>query len=408
MIHPTLPRAASSVLRALLRTFPVVVVSGARRTGKTTLVRTTHPTRDWPYRSLDELDHRLRAQTDPYAFVELATPAVIDVQRAPGIVLAIKALVDRAIDPAPGQLVLTGSIDLLSDPHVADSLAGRAGYLRLGPLTRREQKAAPETGCWSALFDAPHAEWPELIRRRSGEPEDWRAAVRRGGLPQVVRAESDGERARVLLGYVDTYLERDLREQAQIADLHDFRRMMRGAALRTGNVLNVTELARDIAVPSTTVHRWLNLLETAFLLSRVESFARNRTSRLIKSPKLYWHDTALGLFLAQESEPRGAHLENLVLADLLVWRELLAPRPGVFHWRATNGREVDFVLERNNRVIAVEIKATARPVPDDWRNLRAFLAEYADESVGGLLLHSGGETFRAGDGIVAAPWWSVL
>jgi uncharacterized protein len=407
--QPWFPRVADALLSEYLALFPIVVVTGARRTGKSTLVRGHADAQAWPYRSLDELDLRLAAEAAPQEFASAAVPGVIDeVQRVPAVVLAIKAIVDRARDAAPGRFILTGSANLLSHPDVGDSLAGRAGYLRLGPLTRQERLGIPSAGRWSELFDRPAAEWAGMLREGDAAPEDWRAAVRLGGLPQVVRAGSDAARARLLLGYVDTYLERDLRDLSQVDQLPDFRRVMRAAALRTGGLLNVAELARDVGVPATTVKRWLDLLEISYLVVRVEAWTTNRTSRLMKSPKLYWCDTALGLFVADAPEPAGAHLENLVLSDLLVWRELYAPRPGVFHWRATSGREVDFVLERQNRVLPVEVKATTRPVPADWKHLRAFLDEYGDLAIGALLLHCGDEVMPVADRIVAAPWWRVL
>lgn len=407
--QPRFPRAAEIQLSDYLATFSVVVVTGARRMGKSTLVRTHADTRGWPYRSLDELDARLAAEAAPQEFASASIPGIIDeVQRVPDVVLAIKALVDRAIDAAPGQFVLTGSANLLSHPRIGDSLAGRAGYIRLGPLTRRERLGAPFAGRWSELFDRPVDEWVALLRSGDPSAEDWRAVARMGGLPQVVRADSDDARARLLLGYVDTYLERDLRDVARIDQLPDFRRVMRAAALRTGALLNVAELARDVGLAPSTVKRWLDLLEISYLVVRVEAWTTNRTSRLMKSPKLYWCDTALGLFVADTPEPTGAHLENVVLSDLLVWRELHAPRPGVFHWRATSGREVDFVVERRNRVLPIEVKATTRPAPADWKHLRAFLDEYGDLAVGALLLHCGEEVVPVSDRIVAAPWWRIL
>ena len=403
------PRAAEAVLDHYLELFPVVVVSGARRTGKTTLVRTNETTSRWRYRSLDELDERLRADSSPAAFAATDRPAVLDeVQRVPELVLAIKAIVDRDVDPQPGQFVLTGSVDLLGDPRIADSLAGRAGYLRVGPLARQERLGLPTAGRWSVFFESRAADWVSRLRTESSIREDWRTAVRLGGLPQVVRARSDADRALLLRAYVDTYVERDLRDLAQVDQLPDFRRVMRAAALRTGNLLNVAELARDVQVAPTTVNRWLNLLETSFLLVRLEAWTRNRTSRLMKSPKLFWTDSALGLFLAEEAEPSGAHLENLILADLVAWREPHAPRPGVFHWRATSGREVDFVLERGHEVVAVVVKATTRPAPHDWKHLSAFIEEYGDGVRGGVLLHCGSEIIPVADRIVAVPWWVVV
>lgn len=404
-----LARAASNQLARLVAGFPVAIVSGPRRTGKSTLVQTAPVTAAWNYRSLDVATLREEAVTDPESFAGKVIPAVIDeVQRVPELMIAIKALVDRDIHPAPGQFLLTGSADILNHPRITESLAGRAAYMRLGPLTRNEILGQPRAGLWTELFDAPATQWRELLLTAPARPTDWRTAVRHGGLPEIVRAQNDADRADRLLAYTDTYLERDLRDLAQVDSLPDFRRVMRACALRVGNLFNAAAISRDVQVPATTLKRWVDLLEISYLLVRVEAFTVNRTSRLMKSPKVYWSDTALGLFLSGNNEPSGAHLENLILADLLVWRDLLAPRPEVMHWRATSGREVDFVIERGNRVLAVEVKSTARPGADDIRHLRAFLNEYADIAIGGILLHCGTDTIEMTGNIIAVPWWRVI
>ena len=155
-----------------------------------------------------------------------------------------------------------------------------------------------------------------------------------------------------------TYLERDLQDLATISSLPDFRRLMQSASLRLGQLLNQTELGRDVALPQPTVHRWLNLLETSYMLVRLTAYAVNSTKRLIKAPKLYWGDTGIALHLAG-SEPQGSHLENLVLQDLLVWRDARVARAELGYWRTTIGEEVDFVIEAGNKLLPIEEKATA-------------------------------------------------
>ena len=161
-------------------------------------------------------------------------------------------------------------------------------------------------------------------------------------------------------GYVRTYLERDLQNLAAISALPDFRRLMRAASLRLGQLVNQTELRRDVALPQPTVHRWLNLLETSYLLVRLPAYAVNRTKRLIKSSKLYWGDTGVALHLAETDEPSGAHLENLVLHDLLAWRDARLDRRG--RLRRGHRREVDF--GQNGRSSASRDRQSARAPPD--------------------------------------------
>lgn len=405
----TLPRAAADALAAVLEVFPVVVVTGARQTGKSTLVRTMPQLADRPYLTLDDPGLRDQARHDPVSLLERAPSLIIDeVQRAPDLLLALKRLVDVDRPRQPGRYVLTGSANLLLMERVSESLAGRGYYLKLWPLTRRERLGLGRTGIWSELLATAVRDWHALVMSQDAPADDWRQLVREGGLPvpayELTTSES---RALWFEGYVDTYLERDLQTLARIEDLGDFRRLMRAAALRLGSVINQADLARDVGLSRPTAHRWLNLLETSFQLVPVRAYAVNRTKRLVKSPRLYWSDVGLALYLGG-GEPTGAHLENLVLADLNAWRELVTPRPEILFWRTHNQEEVDFVVESGSRLLPVEVKATTRPSYRDVKHLLTFRSEYDDAVAGGLLLHAGDETFWVTDGILATPWWRVI
>jgi predicted AAA+ superfamily ATPase len=240
-------------------------------------------------------------------------------------------------------------------------------------------------------------------------PEDWRALALHGGFPTpVLELKRTTERAIWFDGYVRTYLERDLQDLAAIGSLPDFRRLMRAACLRMGQLVNQTELGRDVALPQPTIHRWINLLETSYLLVRLPAYAVNRTKRLIKAPKLYWGDTGIGLHLAEAEEPGGAHLENLVLHDLLAWRDARLERAELGYWRTAVGEEVDFVIETGGRLLPIEIKASARPRLADAAHLRTFRAEYGKKSRAALLLHTGNTLEWLAPDVLAAPWWKVL
>jgi hypothetical protein len=173
-------------------------------------------------------------------------------------------------------------------------------------------------------------------------------------------------------------------------------------------MLNQTELGRDVALPQPTVHRYLNLLETSYQLVRIPAYAVNRTKRLIKTPKLYWADTGLAMHLAGIDEPDGPQLENLVLNDLLAWRDSRTKPAEVLYWRTATGEEVDFVVEVDRKVIPIEIKATARPRVDDARHLKSFREEYTTRARPALLLHTGDRVEWLAPGILAAPWWRVI
>ncbi|MBK6316704.1 MAG: ATP-binding protein [Blastocatellia bacterium] len=263
------------------------------------------------YRSLDDLDVLDAARRDQEVLVGGEGFVTLDeVQRAPELLHAIKRAIDQR--RTAGRFLLTGSANLLTMHRVSESLAGRASYLTLWPMTRREQRGEGRAGQWEELLAAPDSEWLDLLEAVPDEPDDWRALVLRGGFPTPAVEMTDAAgRAIWFDSYVRTYLERDLQDLGSINALPDFRRLMRAACLRLGQLLNQTELGRDVGLPQPTVHRWLNLLETSYILVRLPAYAVNRTKRLIKSPKLYWGDTGVALHLAGTPEPSGSHLENL-------------------------------------------------------------------------------------------------
>ncbi len=403
----TLPRLVESALAQRLRVMPAVVVTGARQTGKSTLVaQRISGTRR--YASLDDLDVLDTARRDPQALVGGTGAVTLDeVQREPAILAAVKRAIDR--NRKPGRFLLTGSANLLLMRQVSESLAGRASYLTLRPMTRREQRGEGRAGRWEELLGARDEDWPDVLSAGRPESEDWRALARRGGFPTpALELEDARDRAIWFDGYVRTYLERDLQDLASISALPDFRRLMRAACLRLGQLLNQTELGRDVSLPQPTVHRWLNLLETSYLLVRLPAYAVNRTKRLIKAPKLYWGDTGVALHLAEGAEPAGAHLENLVLADLLAWRDARLEHAEVAYWRTASGEEVDFVVEAGGRLLPIEVKAGARPRLGDAARLRSFREEYGRKARAGLLLHTGSTMEWLAPDVLAVPWWRVL
>jgi len=402
-----LPRLVLPSLAQRLRVMPAVIVTGARQTGKSTLAHDLTPG-ERRYLSLDDLDVQDLARRDPDALLEGDQHITLDeVQREPDVLNAVKRSIDRRRDP--GRFLLTGSANLLLMRQVSESLAGRASYLTLWPMTRREQLSQAACGLWDSLLSAPESDWVELIDQDSNHREDWKALARRGGFPTpALELHSDEDRTIWFDGYVRTYLERDLQALSSISALPDFRRLMRAACLRMGQLVNQTDLGRDVALPQPTVHRYLNLLETSYLLVRLPAYAVNRTKRLIKSPKLYWGDTGVAMHLAQENEPRGAHLENLVLQDLMAWRDSRIGRVELFYWRTSIGEEVDFVIETAGSLLPIEVKTTQRPRFRDAAHLRTFRAEYGERSRPGILLHDGDLLDWMTPDALAVPWWKVL
>ena len=414
-----LPRIVATRLAEMMRVMPAVVVAGARQTGKSTLARSFGRAEATPddvraglparrYMSLDDLDVLDLARRNPDALVRGTGPVTLDeVQREPALLGAVKREIDRR--RRPGQFLLTGSANLLTMSRVSESFAGRASYLTLWPMTRREQLGLGQCGVWEALLEAPDADWLDVLAESGGTRDDWRTFVRRGGFPiPAVHLDAPEHRAIWFDGYVGTYLERDLQALSSIAALPDYRRLMLAASLAVGRIVNQSRLGRRIGLKQPTVHRYLKLLETSYVLVRVPPYSVNRGKRLIKAPKLYWGDTGLAMHLGQEEEPRGAHLENLVLHDLLVWRDSRPARAEVLHWRAASGEEVDFVVEADGRLLPIEVKATKRPRLANAAHLRVFRREYGSAARSGLLLHGGEATEWLTPEVLAAPWWKVI
>lgn len=405
-----LPRMATTAVERAAGIAPVVVLLGARQTGKTTLLRAMPLLKGRPYLTLDDFDLRVQAESEPEAVVARAPYLVLDeVQRARDLLIAVKRAVDADPDRTPGRFILTGSANLLMMEKISETLAGRAVYVTLWPFTRRERLGLGGAGLWSELLAVPFSGWRGALDDQESHAEEWPAAAVRGGLPvPAYRLTGHEDRLLWFSGYVQTYLERDLQALRAVENLADFRRLMRAACLRIGNIVNQTELGRDVGIAQPQVHRFLNLMEASYQAVRLPAYAVNRTRRLIKAPKLYWSDTGLAMFLAGETEPRGAHLENLVLIDLLAWRDVQARRPEVLYWRTATGLEVDFVIETPDRLLPIEIKASARVTTADAKGLEAFLDEYADVADGALLLHGGHDIFPLTRRVLAVPWWKVI
>jgi predicted AAA+ superfamily ATPase len=384
----------------------IIILTGARQVGKSTLLLNAEPFRDWRYHSLDEFDTLAQARQDPEALWAGTERVILDeVQKAPDLLVAVKRTVDR--NPGKYRFVLSGSANLLLMKQVSESLAGRAVYFILDPLALGElhQTQAPDLLTRLLAGDFP------AEGRLPLAPADPTEILMRGLMPALLTLDSPQSWTRWWDGYVATYLERDLRQVAQIDALLDFRKTMELVALRSGQLLNQSEVARDAQLAQPTVHRYLNLLETTNLFERLPAYTVSHTTRLLKSPKAFLNDPGLAVFLSgyyelddlKKSREYGAYFETLIYHHLRLLTRLMNPAGRLSFWRTHKGIEVDFVVEHGRRAIAVEVKATERPGYGDISGLQAFLGEHPNASAG-LLLHSGAEIRRLDKKILAVPW----
>jgi hypothetical protein len=341
-------RSAEDLIRRLSKTRPVVVLTGARQTGKTSLLRRLFPKH--AFVSLDLPSEAEQADKDPQTFLgRYPGPVILDeTQYAPALFRHLKVAVDRDRS-SNGRFLLTGSQKFTLMKGVTESLAGRAGIVELETLALAELRAA--------------------------RPPALDELILRGGFPEL-HANPDIDVAAFHLSYIATYLERDVRSLAAVGSLRDFERFLRACALRSGNLLNKAELARDVGIAPSTANQWLSILQASGHVVLLEPWFSNRTKSIIKSPKLYLADTGLlcallnirNVEVLKETPLIGAIWETFVFQQLR-HRERYGRGGGLFFWRDRT-REVDFVVDRGGRLELLEAKYTELPSGSDAVNLR--------------------------------------
>ena len=396
-----LSREITPRLERALRRVPVVVLSGLRQTGKSTLLQNEAGlARGHTYRTLDDFATLAAARVNPESLLEGA--AILDeVQRCPELLVTLKRSVDE--QRRPGRFILSGSANLALLGHVSETLAGRASYFTLHPMTRREQRKATGHEPFLVKFLGSPA-----LPSGKADPVTEREVLR-GGLPPACLGPAEGV-AEWFRGYAQTYVERDVRQLSQITDLVAFRTLAQLAALRTGQVLVISTLARDAKLNAVTAGRYIDLLEASFLIRRLPPFLKNRSSRLVKSPKLHFTDSGLAAHLAGITtlEPgrddllRGALFETYVAQNLAALLEAHLPEAQMGYWHEQGRHEVDFVIEAGRRVFALEVKAATRWSESDLSGLRAFL-ERTPACVAAVLAYNGKEAVKLDGRLFAIP-----
>lgn len=382
---------------------PVVLLQGARQTGKTTLARRLDAA-GRTYRTLDDAAVRSAATADPQGFIAgLDGPVILDeIQLAPDLLPAIKAGVDR--DRTPGRFLLTGSANVLVLPKVSESLAGRLELLTLWPLSQTEIERGGRCFVDDAFSDAgprsPHAD------------DDTWARVVTGGYPEILTRDSARRRAAWFGSYVTTILQRDVRDIANIEGLATLPRLLELLAARTGGLLNFADLSRSLSVPQSSLKRYFGLLEATFLVRLVRPWSTNLGKRLVKSPKIHLIDSGLACSLlgirdagvAATHTYAGVLLESFVVMELTKQATWSDTAPRLFHYRNAAGREVDVLLEApDGSVVGIEVKAGATVRSDDFAGLRHLRELVGDRFRRGIVLHAGRDVTAFDADLVAAP-----
>jgi len=377
------PRAAHQTLLRLARGFPVVAITGPRQSGKTTLAKAAFPGK--PYLSLEDPDIRLLAESDPRGLLSrFPEGAILDeVQRAPGLLSYLQTRMDE--DLRPGRFVLTGSQQFGLLSGISQSLAGRAGLVQLLPFSMGELQGVGKLpqeldevlfrGAYPPLYD------------RDLAPADWHS------------------------NYVNTYVERDVRQLISVRDLSAFQRFIRMCAARVGQLLNLSTVAADCGISHHTAAAWLSVLEASYIVFLLRPHFQNFNKRLVKTPKLYFCDTGLASWLLGIRDPgqiafhaqRGALFENLVVTEFLKSRLHQGLPPDFYFWRDSQGLEVDLLVERNGSLHPLEAKSGQTIAADFFHSLNKW-KELAGRPDTPAWLVYGGEQRLAKGTVEVTPW----
>jgi len=355
-----IPRHITPEILDALQTSPVVLINGARQTGKSTLARRIAQQLDFHYVTLDDFTVLNAVSSDPVGYLSaFDKPLIIDeVQRVPQLFLAIKQLVDK--DRRPGMFLLTGSANIFMLPRLSESLAGRLEIITLWTFSCDEliQKKA-------IFIDSLFADSFQPVHDNRLSRKDLMEKITRGGYPEVQKLRTERRRNAWFNSYITTILQRDVTDISRIQDIQQLPGLLSLIASRSGGLSNLSSLSRDAGLVMMTLKRYLSILEATYLVKRLPAWFKNIGKRLIKAPKLYLTDTGLLSYLVGIDQQRlntapklfGQLLENYVMQELFKqasWSETL---PGIYYYRSAANKEVDFVLEnRAGAIVGIEVK----------------------------------------------------
>ncbi|WP_297982864.1 ATP-binding protein [uncultured Chryseobacterium sp.] len=367
-------RTLTKSIREYVKLYPVIAINGPRQSGKTTMLRNEFP--EYEYLSLENPDIRTIAEADPNSFLERYSNKVIfdEVQRVPKLFSFLQTKVDE--DKIMGQYILSGSQNFHMLQNITQSLAGRVAMFQLFPFDNSELISAdllPEN--FETLI--PHGFYPAIFDRKIPPPSYYK-------------------------NYIETYIQRDLSELLNIHDLANFRRFLRLCAGRAGQILNLSDLAKDCGISSPTAKSWLSILEASFIVFRLEPYFENFSKRIIKSPKLYFYDTGLLCYLLNintenkliDNRLFGNIFENFIIADLIKKNAHEYLLQDFWYWRDSNGNEVDLIIEGNGVFETAEIKSTKTISEKLFKGLDYFRKIYPEKIDREMLIYGGKENFR--------------
>ncbi len=397
-------RRLALIIKDALKKFSVIVVSGARQVGKSTMLLNEFP--DYKYFTMDDFDTIDLIKNDPMLIFNQNDRIIIDeAQKFPELFNIIKIVVDRFKNK---RILISGSSNLLLMKNISESLAGRAIYFELLPFTIGEYHNNLIPQNFLSLINN------EIDFKKSELKIDVFELLLKGFMPSNILEDEIENIPLWFDGYVKTYLERDLRQLSQIESLIDFRRLMQLLALRTGNILKQSDLVKDSQLSPATVSRYVKLLEVSNIIERVPSYFNNKGKRLIKSPKIFYIDPGLAIFLSgyfdkdslKRAREIGGFFETMIFLHLKSLCSILKPQAKLYYWRTVSGSEVDFVIEYGRKIIPIEVKFSHNIKVKDVKNMLKFIEIYPETNYG-VVLYNGNEFKFLHSKVIALPWWWI-
>lgn len=403
-----IPRALETEIEKAFRTHPVIILTGPRQVGKSTLLENAKYFKPWHYLTLDDADVLDQAREDPKGLLNDERPTILDeVQRHALLFLTIKYYVDRS--KGKRQFVLSGSGNISLRESPRESLAGRARYLHLSPFSLSEQTKREPPRVLQQLLSKGR-----LTDARSAPSLNYLETTWRGGLPKVVLTRSRKKALEILASYVDTYLQRDIQDLVRVRYPEHFRRLMMTLAKATGWESNQEELSKICGEERSNVSRYITLLKETGLLYEIRGYT-SAGEKAYRQAKYYWFDSGVACFLSgiyspaalKDGKLKGRYFENLIFQQLLFFLSLQWTPSQIFYWKSKNGAgEIDFILKQGENILPLEIKSSKTLTFRDTAAIRNFLKTHPEARCGAII-YTGSQVYPIATNIYAIPWTEV-
>ena len=396
-------RAISDEIKEYMKSFPVLLISGARQVGKSTLALNL----DIPnYITLDDINIYESARNDPKGFIEHCKKLIVidEVQRVPILLLAIKEFVDK--DRTNGQFVLTGSANLKGFKDISDSLAGRIGIVELYPLSQKELSHSDEN-----LIDILSGDISHLALKKY-DNEGLSEKIINGGYPEITKISSEKSKYLWFSSYIRTYIESDAKEIGNIRNMDKFITMYRLCMLRSDNIFNKNELCLESGLDNKTFDSYFSVLEHTYQIQKLQPYFNNALKRLIKTPKIFATDTGVLAHLLQISSAqelanspyKGAIYETFVFDELLKANTSSKKRANIYYYRTSDQKEIDFILEISGKLIAIEVKSSKTISKDDFKHIYHLKENLQSKFDKGIVFYAGDTAVKLDDDMFALPF----